>query len=134
MLFRDNCQLMQLIDNYAMYIIHRAIGKTLEYIRKIIAKNLFDLRESHGLNQTQLSKKTGIGQSSLSRYEADGWVSDPVALEKLASFYGVRSSRFFYDPEMDKRQAEETWTKASLAIPKKELIKDLQAIIDKLSN
>lgn len=72
----------------------------MEYIRKIVSINLKALRGE--LPASKVADACGISQSSYSRYESNGWIADYEALEKLAIFYGVRSSRFFYDPDLDK--------------------------------
>ena len=107
----------------------------MEYIREILAFNLRTLRKEKGLTRSGLAEKVGINTSSYSRYEASGWVGDYEALEKLAVFYGVLSSRFFYDPNLSSDSLPGIITidqkLKELDIPTRE---HLEALIDGLLN
>lgn len=72
----------------------------LEYIRVVFRRNLIDLREGKGLTNTEIAQNIGISQSSYSRYEQNGWISDYEVIEKLAAFYGVKSSQFYKDDSL----------------------------------
>lgn len=100
----------------------------MEFIREILAKNLLQLRKERGVTQGQLANSLNTTAASYSRWEnAVAW-PDPESLEKLAQFYGVRSSRFFHDPDLEKpletppRKLSNKEIKAKLA----ELIDQLQ--------
>lgn len=73
----------------------------MEYIRIILARNLESLRKARGLNRSQVAEMAGLGVSTYSRYEAAGWISDYESLEKIAAAYGVQSTIFFHDPDLD---------------------------------
>jgi transcriptional regulator with XRE-family HTH domain len=73
----------------------------LEYIKKLLSDNLHALRKDKSFSQVEIARAIGVSQASYARWESGEWIS-PESLEKLAQFYGVRSSRFFYDPEMEK--------------------------------
>lgn len=74
----------------------------MEFIREILARNLLLLRKERGVTQGQLASALNTTAASYSRWENAAAWPDPESLEKLASFYGVRSSRFFYDQDLDK--------------------------------
>lgn len=94
----------------------------MEFIRSLLYKNLQDLRKERGLTQKTVADAIGVSQSSYGRWEAGEWIS-PESIEKLAQFYGVRSSRFFYDPDLN-----EPPMKTSAPSPK-EITKKLEELI-----
>ena len=99
-----------------------------DYLKKILSKNLADLRKSHGLKGMQVADILGISASAYSRWENGlDWIgSDSLPkIERLASFYRVLPSRFFYDPTLDQAEAAETW----LPSQNKEAIKKLEEAI-----
>lgn len=103
----------------------------MEYIRTVLTYNLISLREGRGLNGSQFAKLVGIGQSTYSRYESSGWIPDSEILEKIADFYGIKSTRLFYDPSLDTAEIQKTYVSPPDA---DEIIKNLQEIIQKLTH
>lgn len=53
----------------------------------------------------------GVNQSTYGRWENGDWIGSESLekIEKLAAYYEVPSSRFFYDPGLDKAEANSTW-------------------------
>lgn len=60
------------------------------------------MRKSLGISQVEISQKLDIAQATYARWETGANWPDTSSIEKLALFYGVRSSRFFYDPDLEK--------------------------------
>lgn len=106
-----------------MYNLHCCFV-TMEYIRQILLQNLKDLRGN--LTATQVANGSGISQSAYSRYETNGWIADPDAIEKLARFYNVPSSRLFFDPNMEKPVLDPLKNTPS----PKEITRKLEELID----
>lgn len=73
----------------------------MDYIRQILTKNILDLRRSKGLTQAELSEQIGFNYQTYGRWEIGTAWPDTASIEKLAAFYGISSSRFFYDPNLD---------------------------------
>jgi len=73
----------------------------MEFIREILSKNLEGLRKSKGLKRKELAEKANVAYSGYVRWENGLNWPDPESLEKIALFYNVKSSRFFYDSELD---------------------------------
>ena len=101
----------------------------MDLIREILVKNLLDLRKSRGLSQTDIASKIGITSQTYNRWEGGLNWPDTASLEKLADYYGIRSSRFFYDPELDKSEIQQTWVNRPSV---KDIKKALQDVIDLL--
>jgi transcriptional regulator with XRE-family HTH domain len=72
----------------------------MDLIRIILSQNLIELRKARGLTQVELANMIQVTHSTYNTWENGAWPSS-AGLEKLAAFYGVRSSRFFYDPTLD---------------------------------
>lgn len=98
----------------------------MEYIREILGANLLALRKSKDLKQVELANLIGVTPASYNRWENGGNWPDPESLEKLATFYNVPSSRFFYDPGLDKAEANSTWVNRPSP---KEITKKLEELI-----
>lgn len=100
----------------------------MELIKAILSRNLEDLKVSRHLNNKQVAEAIGVHHSTYGRWEnGTGWI-DSDSLEKLAAFYGVRSSRFFLDPELE-MDAQDTWINRPSP---KDIKKALQNIIETL--
>jgi transcriptional regulator with XRE-family HTH domain len=97
----------------------------MEYIRTILAKNLLYNRKLNNLTQAQLSEKLGITSASYNRWENGINWPDPESIEKLAAFYGIRSSAFYQDPNVLSPVQD-----IEPPINKKEIIKKLEELID----
>ncbi len=98
----------------------------MEFIREILAKNLLLPRKERGVTQGQLASALNTTAASYSRWENAAAWPDPESLEKLASFYGIRSSRFFYDQDLEKPPIDPSKTPPS----PKELTKKLEELIE----
>lgn len=100
----------------------------MDLIRIIFAKNLLDLRTGLGVSQAYIAQKIGVSTTTYTRWETSSNWPDTASIEKLAEFFNVRSSRLFFDPELDRVNAEKTY------IPKidsKEIIRDLKLLLEK---
>jgi len=85
----------------------------MDYLKRILSKNLQDMRTSRSLKQVEVAGLLEISPSAYNRWEKGGdWIGSESLpkLERLALFYGVRPSRFFYDPDMDNLEAKSTWS------------------------
>lgn len=79
-----------------MAFLHGVLYK-VSYLKEILAKNLRELRG--GRNQSEVASAIGVSQSTYSRWEKGlQWIEDPDNLEKLAIYYAIPSTSFFYDP------------------------------------
>ena len=102
----------------------------MHYIRVILGQNLLALRKQRGFTQADLASALQTTTPTYNRWESGNSWPDAESLEKLAAFYGVSSSRFFYDPSLDPSQIENPWVDRPSP---KEIAKKLQGIIDELS-
>lgn len=100
----------------------------MEYIRIIFSRNLQALREKSGLSQVAISNELGISPPAYNKWEKGLTIPDPESIERLASFYNVRSSLLFYDPDVEKPSYE------IKNIPRKEIIQKLEEVIDILKS
>lgn len=87
----------------------------MEYIREILGKNLAILRKGRRLTQQEVADAIGVSQPTYGRWEGGKqWIEDPQSLERLAEFYGVRSTYFFHDPELNSPNIDKTKLKEKL--------------------
>jgi transcriptional regulator with XRE-family HTH domain len=97
----------------------------LDFISALFSKNLLALRKAGGFSQSEVAIAVNVAQASYSRWESGANFPDTQSIEKLAQFYGVRSSRFFYDPDMEKPSE----------LPQKTLTnKEIKALIAELAS
>lgn len=101
----------------------------MEFIRSLLSHNLLAYRKKFGKSQTEIATALGISHVTYGRWENGNNWPDPESLEKLALFYGIRSSNFFYDSEIDNPNLDQTW--ANRPAPK-EIAQKLQEIADLL--
>lgn len=99
----------------------------MEYIKSILTQNLLSMRKSKGLTQAQLSEKLGVTQASYNRWENGTSWPDAETIETISSFYGVSSTLFFYDPNLNTSNQI-----TSTPLNKKELISKLEEVISAL--
>lgn len=99
----------------------------MEYIRIIFIGNLVKLRKERNLTQQEVADSLSITAPSYNKWEKGFTWPDPESIEKLASFYGVRSSVFYFDPDT-------SLSIQSIQPPlnKKELISKLEEVISML--
>jgi transcriptional regulator with XRE-family HTH domain len=103
-----------------------AFKVSMEYIRTILSKNLQVLRKHSGLTQADLSQKLGTTPASYNRWENGINWPDPESIEKIALFYGVRSSRLFHDNDLS------VPIESISKLNPREIISDLETVIEKL--
>lgn len=95
----------------------------MELIKEVLGKNLISLRKQRGLSQVELANALNIASSTYNQWEKGSAWPSSANLEMLASYYGIRSTALFLeDPFV-----------ISSSVMKSELIKDLEAVIQKLS-
>lgn len=98
----------------------------MERIKSIVSENLRSLRGD--LSRKEVSDSIGVNVSTYGRWETGvAWI-DPASIEKIASFYGVSSSRLFFDPDLENPSPDSLVSRPSA----KEIKKALQAVIDLL--
>lgn len=96
----------------------------MEYIREILATNLQRLRKSRGYTQAQLAMAIGSTAASYNRWENGINWPDPESIEKIASYYQVKSSALFQDPSLVAPVNSSDYLKDLL-------LKDIELIINK---
>lgn len=97
----------------------------MELLREVLTRNLKDLRKEKGLTQVELCNSIGVTHSTYNQWEKGTVWPGSANLEALAAYYGVRSTRLFFDPDIDSLPGNQ--------ISLSQVKSDLQAIIDKLS-
>lgn len=99
----------------------------MEYIRIIFIGNLVRLRRERGLTQQEVAESLSITAPSYNKWEKGFTWPDPESIEKLASFYGVRSTALFHDPNVSLPTQD-----IQPPLNKKEIIKKLEDLIDSI--
>jgi len=100
----------------------------MELIREILAKNLLVLRKELSITQAELAVRLETTTATYNRWENGTSWPDVESLEKIATLYGIRSTRLFYDHDLEKPLSD-SW--ANRPSPK-EIITQLQTVIDSL--
>jgi transcriptional regulator with XRE-family HTH domain len=95
----------------------------------VLSKNLLSLRKSKGLTQTQIADKLGLNHQTYGRWENGTAWPDTSSIEKLADFYNIRSTNFFYDSDIDKPNMPQL-----KKVNPKEITRKLQELIDFINN
>jgi transcriptional regulator with XRE-family HTH domain len=97
----------------------------MELLREVLTRNLKHLRKQKGLTQAELCSALGITHSTYNQWEKGTVWPGSSNLEALATYYGIRSTRLFHDPDINSFPSSQTTLT--------EIKLDLQAIIDKLA-
>ena len=103
----------------------------MEYIRLILSKNLLQLRKASGETQSSLALKLETTPATYNRWENGTSWPDANSLEKLALIYGIRSSRFFHDIDLNLEDMGKTYSPPP---DLKDIIETLESLLVKIKN
>jgi transcriptional regulator with XRE-family HTH domain len=98
----------------------------LDLLRETLSINLLKLRKQFGFTQAAISEKLNITTATYNRWENGSNWPDPNTLERLAEVYGIRSTLFFHDPDLEQPPERNTLSKKEIKARLIELIDMIQ--------
>ena len=103
----------------------------MDLLRTLLCKRLKELRESRGLSQKDLAGQLNLAYSTYNQWETGAAWPSSINLEGIASYYKVRSSIFFHDPELDESNPD---ISNYSHLTSDEIVKTLEELIQKIKH